>query len=470
MRGRTRKSAFPAIAAVLLGTVVAAAEPSPDARVAADRILGAALESDGAWDKLTELCDGVGHRLSGSPQLARAVDWATERMALDGLENVRRQRVLVPRWVRGEESCEMVAPRRQNVPMLGLGRSVGTPAGGVTGDVVVVPDFDAFERLPERDVRGRIVLWNAPFTTYGETVKYRWDGAKKASDKGAIASVIRSVGRRTLRSPHTGAMRAWEDGERAIPAAALAIEDAEMIARLASQGETVRLRLEMDARTDPDAESHNVMGEIVGREKPNEVVVIGGHLDSWDVGQGAHDDGGGCVVSMEAVRLLHELGLRPRRTVRVVLWTNEENGTRGADAYGEAAANGTEIHFAAIESDGGVENPWGFGLSVWEPGEDHTVDEAGQAWWLERLREYAEFLRPVGADSLRAGGGGADITPLMEKGVPGLALRTPMDLYWDIHHTHADTVDKVDPEALRRNVAAMAFMAWAIADLPDTVQ
>ena len=238
-----------------------------------------------------------------------------------------------------------------------------------------------------------------------------------------------------------------------------------MLARLHRAGEEVTVHLEMEARTMPDVESHNVIGEIVGRERPDEIVVIGGHLDSWDVGQGAQDDGGGCVVSMEALRLLIDLGIRPRRTVRCILWTNEENGTAGAKAYHAALGNDVHRHFAAIESDGGVESPWGFGLTVWKNPE-RDVDEARQARILETLREIAPLLTTVGADSVGAGGGGADISPLMESGVPGLALRTPMDLYWDIHHSDADTVDKIDPVALKRNVAAMAVMAWALAELP----
>ena len=457
-----------ALGALLLVPAARADTPGipEDTARGARALLEAALASDGAWEKLVELADGIGHRLSGSPELARAVDWAVERMELDGLENVRRQRVLVPCWLRGDESATMIAPRRMDLPMLGLGRSLATPPGGVSADVIVVPDFDAFERLPDSDIEGRIVLWNAPFTTYSKTVMYRWEGAIRASERGAVASLVRSVGPRSLRTPHTGAMRAWEDGERAIPAAALTIEDTELIARLTERGETVRVQLLMQARFAQDAESHNVIGEIVGRESPEEIVVIGGHLDSWDVGQGAQDDGGGCVVSMEALHLMRELGLRPRRTVRVVLWTNEENGTRGADAYFESVKDGPERHVAAIESDGGVERPWGFGISVWKPGEDRDTDEERQERVLADLAAASRLLTPIGADSLRAGGGGADISPLMETGVPGLALRTPMETYWDIHHTAADTIDKIDPEAVRHNVAAMAVMAWVIADLP----
>ncbi|MGQ0723068.1 MAG: M20/M25/M40 family metallo-hydrolase [Candidatus Eiseniibacteriota bacterium] len=393
------------------------------------------------------------------------MDWAVERMELDGLANVRRQRVMVPVWVRGEERATLVAPRHAELAMLGLGRSIGTPAGGIEARVVAVSSFAEFEALPDSAVAGRIVLWNAPFTTYSETVKYRSEGAECAAAKGAVASLVRTVGRGSLRNPHTGSMKEYGKELRRIPGAALSIEDASMVARMLEAGEEARIRLEMGARTLPDAESFNVIAEVPGAVSPEEVVVIGGHLDSWDVGQGAHDDGGGCVVAMEAARLISELGLRPRRTIRVVLWTNEENGTRGADAYRDSVRGDLHRHHAAIEADLGVEEPWGFGVSVWK-GEDDTVDEARQQRVLDVVQEIGQLLRPVQADSAKIGGGGADIAPLMKGRVPGLALRTSMETYWDIHHSEADTVDKVDPEALQRNVAAMAVMAYVLADMP----
>jgi carboxypeptidase Q len=459
---------FAAAAALLLvvpSAVFADVSVTDQHRRDAERLITAALASDEGWRKLTALCDGIGHRLSGSPSLARAVDWAVEQMELDGLSDVRRQRVMVPVWIRGEERAMLVAPRRAELAMLGLGRSIATPPGGIEARVVAVSSFAEFEALPDSAVAGRIVLWNAPFTTYSATVKYRSEGAECAATKGALASLVRTVGRGSLRNPHTGTMKEYGEGMRRIPGAALSIEDAAMIARLLESGEDVRVRLEMGARTLPDAESFNVIGEVPGAERPDEVVVIGGHLDSWDVGQGAHDDGGGCVVAMEAARLISELGLRPRRTIRVVLWTNEENGTRGAEAYRDSVLRDVERHHAAIEADLGVEEPWGFGVTVWKDDKE-TVDEARQQRVLRVVSEIGSLLRPVGADSAKVGGGGADIGPLMKHRVPGLALRTSMDLYWDIHHSDADTVDKVDPEALQRNIAAMAVMAYVLADLP----
>jgi len=442
------------------------AQLTPAHEEQAKKLLHAALSSGESWEKLRHLCDFIGARLSGSESLEFAVQWAHQSMMEDGLENVELQAVLVPHWKRGQESAMLVHPRELELSMMGLGRSIGTAAGGITAEVIPVRSFDELASLPDEQVRGKMVLWNVPFTTYGETVKYRTKGGIEASRRGAVASLVRTVGKRSLRNPHTGAQSEDEKDVRPIPAAALAIEDAELLSRLAAAGAKPKVHLSMEARTFPDALSHNVVGEVRGREFPNEVVVVGGHLDSWDVGQGAHDDGGGCVVAMEAVRLLKQLGIRPRRTVRVVLWTNEENGTRGAKEYHRLAKERRETHVAAIESDGGVENPRGFGVTIRKNG-SQDVDELRQKRALEILREFALWIAPIEADSISEGGGGADIDPLMDDGVPGLALQTPMELYWDIHHSHADTLDKIDPAALRKNVAAMAVMAYLLAEVPE---
>lgn len=341
-------------------------------RERAARLIGTALLSPRAYERLHELCDGIGHRLSGSRPLERAVDWAATRMKADGFENVRRQPVWVPHWERGAEGAWIVEPRLHPISLLGLGRSVGTPPGGLEAEVRVVSRFSELDSLPVDSVRGRIVLFDVPFTSYSATVLYRAEGAKRAAARGAVAMLVRSVGPTSLRTPHTGSMGEYVDSIPRIPGAAISIEDAEMIHRFAARARRVRVRLEMEARTLELARSYNVMGEIRGRERPDEVVVVGGHLDSWDVGQGAHDDGGGCVISMEAVRLIRELGLKPRRTLRCVLWTNEENGLRGALAYADSRGAPSERHVAAIESDGGVERLLGFGVTVWKPGTEQV--------------------------------------------------------------------------------------------------
>jgi carboxypeptidase Q len=412
------------------------------------RLIEAALASTLAYQRLAYLSDRIGHRLAGSKGLERAVAWATETMRRDGLDNVRAEPVRVPHWVRGRESAELVAPERRPLVMLGLGMSVGTGRGGITAPVLVVRDFDEL-KARAREVPGKIVLFNAPFAGYGTTVRYRTTGASEAARLGAVAALVRSVGPSSLRTPHTGTLRYADDAPK-IPSAAITLEDAELLARMQARGETPTVRLKMDARERPDALSANVIGEVRGRETPDELVVIGGHLDSWDVGAGSNDDGGGVIVCWEAARLMKTLGLIPRRTVRVVLFTNEENGTRGGLDYRDKHAR--ETHIAALEVDGGVGMPRGFGLSTKTPG------------GLERLRGIARPLAPIGADTITDGGGGTDIGPLGETGVPTLGLSNDMSVYWQVHHTPADTMDKIDPVALARCVAAVAALTYGIAE------
>jgi carboxypeptidase Q len=435
-------------------------------RAAAERIIGAALASDHAYLRLSQLCDGIGPRLSGSPGLARALDWAATAMREDGLQDVRLQPVMVPHWVRGEERAVMVEPGRQPLHVLGLGQSVGTPPGGITADVVAVASFGELDSLPADRVRGTIVLYDVSFTGYGATVRYRTQGANRAAARGAVAVLVRSVTPVSLQTPHTGVMSAYVDSLPRIPAAAVTIEDATMMHRLLARGERVRVCLELGARTLPDTLSANVIGELRGRERPEEVVVVGGHSDSWDVGSGAMDDGGGCVISMEAVRLLRALGLRPRRTVRCVLWVNEENGTRGGLAYADSLGGRLSGHVAAIESDGGVERPVGFDVGVYRPGAG-ALDSVRTAAAVARCQEIARLLAGLGADRIRAGGGGTDIDPLVKRGVPGIGHRTVGEHYFDWHHSPADVLDKVDPVELRKNVAALAVLVYVLADMPD---
>jgi len=433
-------------------------------RQTAERIIDAALAGNDAWRKMEELCDGIGHRLSGSPELERAVEWAAAAMTRDGQQNVRKELVSVPRWIRGRESLVMTQPRRMELTLLGLGGSIATPPDGITAPVLVVSDKDELDKLGE-DARGRIVLFNhamPPYdvetgTHYGRTVAYRGNGAVWAAEKGAAAALVRSVTARSLNSPHTGAMR-YREGVRKIPTAAISIEHAEMLARLTRSGTSVTVTLKMEAQTLPDAPSANVIGELRGRTRPEEVVVIGGHLDSWDVGQGAHDDGGGCVISMEAINVLRKLDLRPARTIRVVLFTNEENGLAGGRAYAEQHLDEMPNHVAAIESDGGVFAPLGFSVT--------TASEARQDRAVEQLGQITALLARIGATRAKGGGGGADIGPMRQHGVTLLAHDADMSTYFDYHHSHADTLDKVDPLELSRNVAAMAVMAYVLADMP----
>jgi carboxypeptidase Q len=433
-----------------------AAPPDPiqrDYQSIASRIIAAATADSSAWNTLAELTDGFGSRLSGSDALEHAIDWIETRMKDDGLENVHTEPVMVPHWVRGNEKAELVEPRRANLPMLGLGGSVATPKDGVQAEVLVVSSFDDL-KTHAADARGKIVLFDVPFTSYGQTVAYRGVGAIEAAKAGAVACLIRAVGPFGMRTPHTGSMAPYDSSVKKIAAAAITMEDAAMLHRMQARGQKIVVRLQMEAETLPDAPSRNVMGELAGREAPDEVVVFGGHVDSWDVGTGAMDDGGGMMIAWQAVRLLKKMGLRPRRTIRAVGWTNEENGGRGGEAYRAAHQNELGKDVAAIESDGGTFKFRGFGFSGGDSG--YAV-----------VKQIAKLLKPLGADTVFAGGGGADIGPIMREGVPGMSHNVDGTRYFWFHHTDADNVDKIDPRELAENVAAMAVMAFVLADLPD---
>jgi carboxypeptidase Q len=428
-------------------------------RESASKLIDAALVDQEGMEKLSYLCDRIGNRLSGSAALERAVSWAAAQMRADGLTNVVTPRVKVPHWVRGNENAALVEPVVRPLTILGLGGSVGTPKRGITAEVVPVSSFEDLEKRGRDGVEGKIVLFNVPYDGYNRSVVYRTSGPSRAARLGAVAALVRSITPVSLQSPHTGALE-YSDGFPKIPAAAVTIEDALLIQRLADSGNTVTAHLEMEARMLPDADSANVIGEIPGRERPDEIVVMGGHLDSWDVGAGAQDDGSGCITALEAAHLIHQLGFQPRRTLRVVFWTNEENGGAGGEAYRVWAGPTVRNHVAAIEMDGGAEKPIGFGLSA--NGDLSAI--------LARLRDIGGLLGRIDAASVQPGGGGADIAPIMADGVPGLALRTTGTHYFDWHHSRADTVDKVKLEDLRANIAAMAVMAYVLADMPTPLR
>lgn len=427
---------------------------SSDYQSTAAKLIRAATETDFAHRRLAELCDTFGPRFSGTTNLEAAIDWALASMKSDGLENVHGEDVLVPHWVRGEESVELLAPTHQKLPMVGLGGSVATPKKGITAPVLVVRNFDELQQRAD-EARGKIVLFNAPFVSYGETVAYRHRGASQAAKAGAVASLIRSVTPFSLQTPHTGMMD-YEDGVPRIPCAAITVEDAERLQRWQERGKQVMMRLKMSARLLPDARSRNVVAEIVGREKPDEIVLVSGHMDSWDISPGAHDDGGGVVSAWEAVRLMHELGLRPRRTVRVVLWTNEENGLRGAKNYVERHRLELPQHMLAIESDEGAFQPTGF---TFKGGETAKAI----------IEQVGTLLAGIRADKIVSGGGGSDVMQLAPAGVPVMQLTVEGSKYFWFHHTTADTPDKVNPKDLSQCVAAMTVMAYVVADMPESL-
>jgi carboxypeptidase Q len=425
-------------------------------RKTASALIDAALEDQDGYEKLTYLCDRIGNRLAGSPSLDKAIAWATEQMKRDGLSNVVTQRVKAPHWVRGAESASLVEPVTRPLTILGLGGSIATPKKGITAEVVAVSSFDELTKKGREGVEGKIVLFNVPYDGYGRTVVYRTGGPSRAAKLGAVAALVRSITPVSLQSPHTGAMEYSSDAPK-IPAAAVTIEDATLIQRLIDAGNKVSAHLEMEAKTLPDADSANVIGEIPGRDHPEQVVVIGGHIDSWDVGEGAQDDGSGIMTALEAAHLIVKLGLHPRRTLRVVFWTNEENGGAGGKGYREWVGDDVKNHVAAIEMDGGAEKPTGFGFT----GSGSAQDS------MAKVHEIGQLLERIEAGNILPGGGGADISPLMRDGVPGLSQRTVGTHYFDWHHTRADTTDKVKLEDLRANIAAMAVMAYILADMPD---
>jgi len=425
-------------------------------RANADRLIKAASADQFGWDRVAELTDTYGQRLSGSDNLNRAIAWAVETMKKDGLDNVHTERVMVPKWVRGAESLEITNPPHHVIPMLGLGGSIATPPAGIEAEVLVVGSGDELARRAA-EAKGKIVLFNVPFTNYGETVAYRSGGARMAAQHGAVAALVRSVGPVGLRTPHTGNMNYGDDTVAKIPAAAITVEDALRIQRLANRGIAVRVRLKMEARFDPDVESFNVVGEIRGSEKPEEIVLVGCHFDSWDTGTGASDDGVGCIVGWEAARLMKLLNIRPKRTVRVVLFTNEENGIRGGNGYRDQHAKEAANHIMAFESDGGVFAPARLGFT-------------GSPAARQLVNDIATLLAPVGLHEVADGGGGADIGPIATLGkVPMMAYLGDSTKYFTIHHTPADTVDRIAPAEVSKAAAGFATMIYVVADMPNAL-
>ncbi|MEW6074318.1 MAG: M20/M25/M40 family metallo-hydrolase [Planctomycetota bacterium] len=437
--------------------------PLATRRAEVTRILDESLARGRAYDLLVSLCAAAPHRLAGSPGAARAVEWARERMVEIGLENVRLEPCTVPCWERGSLArLAFTAPARlagEELAVLALGGSVATPPEGLEAEVVLLQRFEGLRALGG-GAAGRIVLFDRPldetqrdpFAGYGGAVDQRARGAVEAARAGGVAALVRSITTRHDDVPHTGAM-GYEDGVPRVPAAAVGTRSADRLAALLAAGETVRVRLQLDCAWRDPAPSFNVVGELRGAERPEEIVLLGAHLDAWDVGQGAHDDGAGCVHSLEAVRLLRALGLRPRRTIRVVLFMNEENGLAGGRAYARDHAGEADRHVAALESDRGGFLPRGFTTSAGEAG-------------LAALREAAALLAETGAEKVVPGGGGADIGPLGRLGVPLIGFLPDGQRYFDVHHSAHDTIESVSRRELHLGAAAIAALAWLLADSP----
>jgi carboxypeptidase Q len=421
------------------------------------RLVQKSLGQNMSYTMLAEMCTTIGPRLSGSPEAAKAVEYARATMMQFGFANVRTEQVMVPHWVRGKSEAGWYFDTRgakRSLRITALGGSVGTPAKGITGEIVEVKTWEELKDLGAR-VKGKIVFFNRPMDrslltpgqAYGQAVDQRAHGAMEAGKFGAIAALVRSMTTRLDNFPHTGVMY-YADSIPKIPAAAVSTNDAEMLSALVRSGKPVKVGIRLSCETFPDAESANVMGELVGTEHPEEIIVIGGHLDSWDKGHGAHDDGAGCIHAIEALRLLKELGFQPKRTIRAVMFINEENGLRGGTAYAEAH-HPREKHIAAIESDAGGFMPRGFGVS----------DSAAH----QKLLGFAAAFRSLGADHIVRGGGGVDISPLTTRGVPSLGLNVDPQRYFDYHHSADDTIDKVSEREMAYGSATLALMAYIIA-------
>jgi carboxypeptidase Q len=427
------------------------------------KIIEAALADSEAWNRLATFTDLYPGRLSGSKTLNDAIHYAAEKLEKDGFQNVHLEKAMVPHWVRGAESAELVSPTAQPIVIAGLGGSVATGPDGVQADAIVVHDFDDLEAHAAQ-VKGKIVVYNYvyradgdPLVAYRQGTAYRGAGASRAAKYGAVAALVRSVGPIAHRTPHTGAMRYSNDAPQ-IPVASLTGEDADKLQRMQDRGDKIVIHLKMSAQTLPDEESANVIAEIRGREKPDEVVVIGGHIDSWDIAPGAMDDGGGIFATWEALRILKSLNLVPRRTIRLVLFTNEENGTRGAQAYRDAHLDQLGNHIMALESDNGVLPLSGINLS--------GGDQAHQI-----MSQVVTLLSPLGADHLGDKFDGADVGVVGKAGnVPVMSLAVDMHRYFYIHHTPADTVDKIDPVEFEHCIAAVAIVAYVTADMQQTLE
>jgi carboxypeptidase Q len=431
---------------------------SPEVRRTAVELREKAFAGTKAVDWVRGLTDEVGPRLSGSPQDMAGVAWALATLKALGFSNVHAEKVMVPVWQRGVETGEVTAPFKQKLILTALGGSPATPEGGLEAEVVEMASLEAMDAKGAPAVKDKIVFFNkrmergSEMLGYGYAVDVRSKGPSRAARLGALGVLIRSIGTDHNRLPHTGAVDYVAEVPK-IPAAALAIPDAEMLERLVRQGKPVRVRFTLTCGDRPDAESANVIGEIRGSSKPDEIVLLGAHRDSWDLGTGAIDDGAGCGIVIEAARLIGMLPKHPPRTIRVCLYANEENGLAGGKAYFKAHQAELDKHAAALESDSGT---------------DHPIDLAWTAGPSAEpfAKEVAAILAPLGAGTLSAGGAGADTGTLKIAGVPMFSVRQDSSRYFDYHHSANDTFDKIDPEGLDRNVAAVAVFAYCAASVP----
>ncbi len=403
-----------------------------------------------AWQRLAILCDDFGPRLSGSHNLELALDWIIKELPKEGYDSVWSEEVMVPKWVRVHEDCEMIFPRRKIFPILAFGGSVSTPTEGIVAEILVVRSFD--ELMNKKDLaKGKIVVYNPPYEGYGKTVQYRWLGAVRAAEVGAVAALCRPVTPMSMNNPHTGVMH-YEDTVLKIPFASMTAEDVLMLERLQNRGITPKIFLKIETKDEGLVPSRNIVAEIRGKKYPNEIIAFGGHIDSWDVGSGAQDDGGGCVTSWEALKIFKRLNIKPERTLRLVFWVNEENGLKGGQRYADSHKD--ERHILLFEFDSGVFEPDRIGFS----GPDSLWDKVKS--FEKMLKEFFPKLE------IARGGGGVDISPMMRLGFPGSSLGTDDkgEYFW-YHHSNTDTPDKVDPKTLNDCTAAIAMFIYLFSEL-----
>ncbi len=414
------------------------------------KIIAEAMSDSTAFNRLSYLCDTFGPRLSGSKNLEDAIDWIIREMKYDGLQNVVGERVRVPVWLRGKESVTLLRPFEKEMEILGVGGSIGTPKSGITSDVIVVRDFSELEQK-KNQLKGKVVLFNVDYSNYGDVLKYRYSGASEAAKYGARGSLLRSITPWSVHTPNTGLL-AYNNGLKKIPYASLTVEDAMMMQRLYDRGQKMTIKMQMSSKLVSDRWSRNIIAELRGSTYPDEIVLLGGHIDSWDVGQGAHDDAGGCLASWEAVRLIKKLNFKPKRTIRCVLWTNEENGGRGSMAYRDMHLDELDKHIVTIVSDMGVFAPEGFAFS-------------GSAKAKKVIEKISVLMKPINANKLIENGRTSDVLILNGEGIPSLSLFVDNPKYFLYQHSSADTFDKVDFHEFNKCVSALSIMAYVIADL-----
>lgn len=419
-----------------------------------------ALTNSVAYKNLDHLVNVIGARLSGSTQAAKAVEWSQQAMINAGADSVWLQEVWVPHWVRGEKESGIIMQgnTKKEVPVCALGMSIATPKEGITAEVIEVRNFDEMKTLGTEKIKGKIVFYNHPFDqtfintfeAYGEAGKYRWAGASEAARYGAVASIVRSMAINLDDYPHTGSM-GYNDSLPKIPAAAISTNAAELLSAMLKTNPGTKFFLRQQCMMQDSVLSYNVIGEIFGSEHPEEIIDVGGHLDSWETGKGATDDGTGVVQSIEVLRLFKTAGVKPKRTIRAIAFMNEENGLKGGRKYAAVALEKKENHIAAMESDAGGFTPHGFGLNM-KPEKK------------AKILSWKNLLEPYGLWNWENEGDGADISPMTNKGVPGIGLVVDSQRYFELHHAATDTFDKVSRRELELGAASMAALIYLISE------